>query len=416
MSHEVAEDTSSRALGVFNLTCLGLNCVIGSAIFLVPGSLAADWGPWAPVGFLVGGLLILPIALCFAEMSRGETQTGGAYLYAHRAFGPEVGFLVGWVIWLSGLIGGASVAVGFANLACSFFQIGGWETEVACGLLSLFALINLSGTRRGALSNDLLATTKLVPLVLFVLWALVHVGPAAMVVPPTPASWSPALGSGLLAVLYAFSGFEEVPLPAGDVREPEKTVGRSLFMVLLISTVFYCLIQGGVSGLGLAGSKAPLSEATRGVFFLGTAVALAGLLSGLSVNASIAFTSPRSLWALSRAGWLPQWLAVQDPQRLVPSRCILVNLFLALLLAGSGTFQTLMQLSVLASLVQHLATVLACWKGRSFSLRPSVPLLAVLVCLGLLTACSREDVIGLGEALLSGWILSRLYRFATRKS
>ena len=400
---------NKRSLGVFSLTCLGLNSVIGSGIFLVPGKIAEHLGPWAPVSFLLGGLIVLPIGLCFAEMARSESHTGGAYRYAHTAFGPEAGFLMGWVMWLSGVIGGATVAVGLGEVVCDLLHTPGAEPSVACLAMAILAAINLSGTRQGALSNELLSITKLLPLVGFVLWAGYTVGPSHMLAPPTPGSCPLDFKQGLLLILYAFSGFEEVPLPAGDVRDPNRTVPRSLMWVLGLSTLFYCLIQGGVSGLGLAGNPTPLQTATAAIPILGPAVVVGSLLCMLSVNASVAFTSPRSLWALADAGWLPRWLAHLHSRRLVPSRCILVNLALSMALACSGSFNWLVGMSVLAALAQHLVTSMAAWKGRQSWLAPNVPMLATAVCLGLLVVC-RNDIPGLAELMLIGWVTSWGYR------
>lgn len=409
-------DASKRSLGIFSLTCLGLNSVIGSGILTEPGAIAQNLGPWAPLAFGLGGLLCLPIGLCFAEMARHESTTGGAYLYADRAFGPRVAFAVGWVIWLSGLIGGATVAVGFGQILSHDQGWVGTENQIGCAILTFFALVNLMGPGKGAFSNNFLAIAKLLPLFAFVIWSAIRISPSDLIWPPTPPHWKLAFIPGLLSILYSFSGFEEVPLPAGDVRNPEETVPRALLIVLAISTVFYGLIQGGVSGLGLAGDAAPLSTATHGVSILGPTITVATLLSLLSVNASIAFTAPRSLWAMADGDWLPPWLSQLDPKRLVPSRCIIINLALGLILAGTGSFRHLVELSVLAALAQHLVTCLACWKGRKNRLVPSIPMLATAICLGLLTACSKGNLLGLAEAILVGIAVSFVYRTWIRKS
>src|SRR5688500_8875655 len=88
-----------RALGKWDLTAIGVNQVIGSAIFLLPADVAVRVGTWGPLAFLAVGLLSLSIALCFAETSSRYDSTGGPILPARDAFGRFVGFEVGWMLW-----------------------------------------------------------------------------------------------------------------------------------------------------------------------------------------------------------------------------------------------------------------------------------------------------------------------------
>ena len=134
-----------RALGLSDLVLLGFNCVIGAGIFTNPGEVAAAVGRWAPSYYLLGALICFPIAMCFAAMARLEPGTGGACLYARRAFGEHAGFVVGWVMWLSGLIGGSTVALQFGLLIFPSSQ----PHAVALGLATILGLMlaNLLGSK-----------------------------------------------------------------------------------------------------------------------------------------------------------------------------------------------------------------------------------------------------------------------------
>jgi CheY-like chemotaxis protein len=110
----------SAALGKWDLTAIGVNQVIGSAIFLLPSDVAARVGPWGPLAFMAVGLLSLSIALCFAEVGSRFETTGGPYLPARAAFGRFVGFEVGWMMWFSRVTSHASVVNGL-TLALAFY-------------------------------------------------------------------------------------------------------------------------------------------------------------------------------------------------------------------------------------------------------------------------------------------------------
>ena len=111
----------SRSMNLFDIICLGINGIIGAGIFLLPGKLAAVAGQSSILIFAICGLLCLAIALCFAEMGGIYQETGGAYIYARNTFGPMIGFMVGWMMWLSAIIGWAAMARGLL-LYLQFFS------------------------------------------------------------------------------------------------------------------------------------------------------------------------------------------------------------------------------------------------------------------------------------------------------
>lgn len=379
-----------RRLGLFDFLCLGWNCVIGSGIFLTQGDIAKQVGPYGPLMFLVGGLCCLPVALCFAQLAQRFHGTGGSSLYAREAFGPRAGFLVGWVMWLSGLIGLSSVAVGLAE----YLHHG---QALACAIVGLLALVNLLGTRSGALSNNLLAVIKLGPLLVAAAAGLLH--PMQTLWPATAPSGPYNFKLGLLLVLYTYSGFEEIVLAAGEAKNPEKTVPRATIIVLVSSALVYTLLQG-VAGSAVADH--PLEAALP---WLAPALVWAALASLASVNASIAFTTPRSLWTLAQQGWMPSRLLKLHHG--APTLSILISSGLTMSLILSKNLQALIALSVLAALLQHLAASLACWQ---LGLSRLVPALAIGTCLLLLCTSEPDHLMGMGASLLVGTVISALVR------
>lgn len=412
------EHLPRRTLGTFDFVCLGWNCVIGSGIFICQGEIAQAVGPYGPLLFLVGGLLSFPIALCFGEMARLHSGTGGSSLYARKAFGARTGFVVGWVMWLSGIIGGATVAHALSKFLVQVTGLSSdWESVIAALAVALLAAINLLGTRGGAWSNNALAITKLVPLLLACLLTPLLVGPGqalwpSQLHPPQEMAWM----AGLLAVLYTYSGFEEIALPAGEARDPKKTISRATLIVLISSALGYCLLQGLVSARGTTGAERPLEAAfALDLPWLASWLSLAALLSYASVNAAIAFTTPRSLWTLAHHGWLPARMERLHPRSGAPVLCILVSATLTIGLVFLQDLSRLIALSVLASLLQHLSTSLAAWKTRGWLTRPGAPHLAVSVCLLLLCTSQPEFLLGMAFSLLVGVCLAGVSSSAGRR-
>src|SRR5258705_7196392 len=107
--------TLRRALGRWDLTAIGVNQVIGGAIFLIPSQVAAQIGAWSTIGFVLMGLATLSIALCFAEVGSRFERTGGPYLYTRAAFGRFAAFEVGWMQWFTRAASQASIMAGIAG-------------------------------------------------------------------------------------------------------------------------------------------------------------------------------------------------------------------------------------------------------------------------------------------------------------
>src|SRR5688500_1154022 len=137
-----------RELGRWDLTAIGVNQVIGSAIFLLPADVARQIGPWGPLAFLLVGVASLLIALCFAEVGSRFDRTGGPYLPARAAYGRFVGFEVGWMMWFTRVASQASVANGLA-LALGFYRpalaTGIPRLAIITGLTAVLAWINVRG-------------------------------------------------------------------------------------------------------------------------------------------------------------------------------------------------------------------------------------------------------------------------------
>src|SRR5204863_3613320 len=137
-----------RALGRWDLTAIGINQVIGGAIFVWPAQVAAQVGAWSPIGFVLVGFLSLSVALCFAEVSSRFEGTGGAYLYTRVAFGDFIGFEIGWMQWFARATSQASIMAATA-VAFGYYwpalTVGPSRAAVLVILTLVFGAINLRG-------------------------------------------------------------------------------------------------------------------------------------------------------------------------------------------------------------------------------------------------------------------------------
>ena len=391
----------TRAMGFFDVLCLGINSVVGAGIFLLPGQLYGLAGSGAVWVFPLCGVLCFIISLCFAEMGGMYNKTGGAYLYARDAFGPFAGFLVGWMVWLSSIIGWASVASGFGLYLGYFLPAENvWLSKAIVAVLIIgLSTINFFGVKPGARTINYFTVGKLLSLLIFIGVGLFFIHESNPPSSPFSKGGQGGLSYGnfnmaVIMALYAYTGFEFVAVPAEEMRHPQRDIPRVMFFVLLIVTILYVVIQIVAKGAfpGLAESDKPLADAAR--YFMGPVggviIGIGALLSIGGINAGIALTSPRSLYALSADGFFPRMFSKIHPMYHTPYLAIVVNTGLTLLLSLTGSFKYLIAASVMVSILQYIPTcltVIVLRRRKPESVRSyrifggyCIPILALLIC------------------------------------
>ena len=296
-----------RELGRWDLTAIGVNQVIGGAVFAQPSLYAASVGGWSPWLVAAVGLASMLIALSFAEVSSRFDATGGPYLYTRAAFGRFAAFEVGWMLWFTRAASWAAVinvlatAVAFSAPALA----SGWpRAAFIASIIVAIAAINIRGIRQSSLVLNVLTVGKLLPLVVFAAVGIFSVD-SALLVPERAPTFAELSSTGLLLV-FAFGGYEVIPVPAGEARDPRRAVPFALVMTIVIVTIVMTVVQVVAVGTlpGLAASKTPLADAS--LLFMGGAGAalltLGAVLSMMGNNMGQALSGSRNLYALAEQG------------------------------------------------------------------------------------------------------------------
>lgn len=418
-----AASALKRALGRWDLTAFGVNIVIGSAVFLTPSLLAAQFGNWAPLAILVAGLGVLCIAFCYAEVGSRFDRTGGPYLYTLAAFGKFVAFEVGWMTWFTRVASQAAIGNGI-GLAIGFYapamRADAPRAALILGLFVSLAWINARGIRQSALLVNTLTIAKLVPLAVFMVIGLFFIDwDRRPVLPPLSGT---QLATGALLLIYAFGGFEAMGIPAGESHDPRRHLPFALITTILAVTVILVLVQVvSMSTLpNIANSKTPVADAAlrfmgpAGALMIGTGsiVAMTGNTAGSILAAS------RMLFALGENGSIPGVFARIHPQHHTPSFAIWFSALVAIALALSGSFAVLATASAVARLVTYISVSAATLvlRGPRFEghvspaaftvpFGPTIPVLAVLVSLAIIAGGTVAQLIAGGAALAAGAVL-----------
>src|SRR6187399_2693867 len=367
-----------RELGRWDLTAIGINQVIGGAVFALPASLAALVGGWSPMLIVFVGFASMLIALTFAEVGSRFDTTGGPYLYTKAAFGRFAAFEVGWLQWFTRAASWASVInVLVASLGFYWPVVtqGATRTLLLTGIITVLAVINILGIRQSAWVVNALTIGKLLPLALFIGVGLTAIGPGGFELHGLPASSD--LSRSALLLIFAFGGYEVIPVPAGESKDPRRAVPFALIMTIVVVTLVLALAQ--VVALGtlpsLPDSKTPLADAAALIMgATGAAIiTLGAVLSTLGNNMGQALSGSRSLFALAENGDVPRFFAKVSPRFGTPVVAILFTAAVSLVLATTGSFVGMAAASAVSRLVVYVATCAAALRLRSPRFAGEVP-------------------------------------------
>jgi len=410
-----------RELGRWDLTAIGVNQVIGSAIFLIPAPIAALLGGWSLLAFVLAGAASMTVAMCFAEVGSRFDTTGGPYLYTRAAFGRFVGFEVGWMQWVTRVTSQASVANGIA-VALGYYHAalsrGAGRVAVLVTLIGVLALINVRGIRQSSWVVNFLTIGKLVPLVIFIAIGVVFLAPSRML-ETQPVTMGDASAAALL-LIFTFGGYDVVSVPAGEARDPRRHLAFAFIMTIAVVTFVFVACQAVVMSVlpDPAASNTPMAAAAA--VMIGSAGALlisvGSIVSMTGNNHGHVLTGSRMLFALAEHGELPKPLARIHPVFRTPAVAIVFTAAVGLTLALSGSFVVMATASAVARLVTYTGTCAATLvlrrprEGVSPALYtapfgPFIPVMGTAVSLAILAGASRQQLAGGGVALLVGAIL-----------
>lgn len=349
------EETLKRTIGSRDLTLLVIGNVIGSGIFLVPAAVMRQSGESVPVAisvWLVGGLLSLMGALSYAELGSMDPGSGGLYAYVRDAFGVFPAFLYGWTLFF--VIGAGTVAalsVAAADYMTQFAPMTTLQKNiVAITLIVIMAVINVRGTR-GSTSVQNLATGIKVLAILVMSALLIYLGDSfSLAVTSTEVTKVsiPSVGLSIIAVLWAYEGWQYVTFVAGETRDPQRTLPKALILGTALLIVIYIIANFAyVAALGtsrMAVSDHVASEAVAQVLgpTAGKAIALAIIVSMYSAAHATVITAPRVYFSMARDGVFFKKLTDVHPKYGTPAIAIISSCTWAAILAASGTFDQLL--------------------------------------------------------------------------
>jgi APA family basic amino acid/polyamine antiporter len=418
-----------RSLSAWDLTLLGIGAIIGTGIFVLTGTAAANQaGPAITLSYLAAGLACAFAALCYAEFASMIPIAGSAYTYAYATLGEVVAWMIGWDLILEYAVGSMTVAIGWSGYMQRLMLGFGMELPASLAAAPPAGVINLPaviivllimvllvvGIRESARFNAAMVATKLAAVLFFLAAGATFV---------KPENWTPFVPYGVPGVMaaaavvfFAYIGFDAVSTTAEEAKNPQRDLPIGIIASLLICTVLYLAVGSVLSGIvpvvqyrsvaeGLPG--VPMVDAAESVRFLNAPVAYALALIGqdwaaglVSAGAVAGITSvllvmlmsqPRIFFSMSRDHLLPQGVSKVHPRFKTPYITTIITCVVVAIVAGVTQIQVVGEMTSIGTLFAFVvvcAAVLVLRKRRPDVHRPfRVPFGPVFPILGIVS-CS----------------------------
>jgi amino acid transporter len=348
-----------RVMGRASLTAAIVNGVIGSGIFGLPSVVAALTGAWSPLAVLIAGACIFLVLLCFAEVGSRFDQAGGPYLYAREAFGPIVGFQVGWLLVATRLLGCAAalnILVDYLSPVAPAVATPAGRTLTMLAAMALTTAVNVRGVKMAAWTTNVFTVAKLLPLVLLIVLGLPFVRADVFA---SQAVVQPEWREAVLLLVFAFGGFEQNVIAASEARDPRKDTAFALIAAGIVVMLIYCLLQVVIVGVLPEAGRATTPVASALGEILGTGGAAVGtaavVVSVYGWLTGFTLMLPRVLYSMATHHELPAVLGRVHPRFRTPHIAVIVGTIAALGMAlyssfaQAATFAAISRLLVFAS-------------------------------------------------------------------
>lgn len=362
----------NRVLGAGTLTSIGLGSMIGSGIFVLTGTVAANHtGPAVTLAFLIAAIGCGLAAICYAELAAMIPVSGSAYSYTYATLGEGVAWFVGWNLALEYMMSAATVAVGWSGYVVNLLEEAGLHLPAALtnapvgktaghSLEATGAIVNLPavlivvaltwicyrGIRESAAMNNVMVVIKVAIIVLFIVAGMSFVDTSNWH-PYLPVNdgefghfgWSGVM-MGAAIIYFAYIGFDTAATTAQEARDPQRDVPAGIMGALAISTVLYIAMAAVMTGmvgyekLDVAAPVAVALDEHPSLFWLGLPVKIGAIIGMTSVILMSILGQPRIFMAMSRDGLLPPKLQAVHPTHHTPHVGTLITGAVAVVFAG----------------------------------------------------------------------------------
>ncbi|MEY8531112.1 APC family permease [Lactobacillus taiwanensis] len=435
----------AKTLGAFDLLTIGIGAVIGTGIFILPGTVAAkEAGPGVTLSFLIAALVCTLASMCYAELSSSIPVAGSAYSYGNILYGEVIGWILGWALILEYMLSVAAVSAGWASyfnyLLHSFrlhipHHLEGPFDPLNGTYLNLWAVVSVlligillsRGMKASMKFNNAAVLIKIAIIFIFIGVGLFFIKPKNYQ-PFTPYGTTGVL-RGATTVFFAFLGFDVVSSSAAEVKNPKKNMPIGIIGTLIVAALLYMGVSAVLTGmvnykqLDVANPVAyALKLVNQG--WVADLLSIGAIVGMSTMMLTMIYSSSRLIYSIGRDGLLPSFLGKIDKHGLPENSLWIVTIVIALM----GGLFSMEELTSLVSIGTLLAFTFVSFGVILLRRRkdipegdfkvpfyPVIPILSGLACIGMMCFLSVKTYIFASIWFLFGLFIYCIYGYKHSK-
>ncbi len=416
----------SKEISVAVAMAVGLGAIIGAGIFVLSGTAIALSGAYSLVAFVFVGIVSLLVAFELGALGMIMPHAkGAAYSYVYGAFGSEMGFITGIMLYFSFATAVSAVALGFGSYLGSMLGVAQHTYDIifAMALILVLSIVNIFGIRKAAKADSVLVSIKLGVLSVFILFAAVFLllHPHALqtnFVTPVSEQGLGAIFAASVAIFFAYTGFQTISTFTDRVKGGPGKAAKAIILSVIVSLVVYVLVDAALMFLAPAGSYRiaadPLAFALKSAsapFWLSIVVDIGALIATASATIAMIMASSRTVYQISKDSLLPGVLRKYNAKRDVAPNGVIITAVVGIVMLFSGNIYIIAAISNFGLLFAYIMSSLAAIQlkrvhGDALRLpaHPYLPLVTIAVLLALIVGMPKEALI-LGSAMIMGLIV-----------
>lgn len=431
-----------KSMNAIDLISLGVGAVIGTGIFILPGTVAANSaGPGVSLSFVVAAIVCALAGMCYAEFASAIPVAGSAYSYGNVIYGEFIGWLIGWALILEYMLSVATVASGWSSYFSSFIRPFGLKIPhaisgpmdlahgvyfdlVSVVIILLISLLLSQGMRNSIKVNVVAVFVKIAIILIFIFAGLQFIKPANYH-PFLPYHFAGVI-KGATTVFFAFLGFDVVSASAAEVKNPKKNMPLGIIGTLLIAVVLYVgvsvVLTGMVNYTKLDVSN-PVAFALEYVHqnWIAQLLSFGAMLGMATMMLTMIYSSSRLIYAMARDGLLPSVFSKLDKKHNSPQNSLLIVTIII------AVCSALFSVDQLANLVNFGTLFAFTWvsfgilrlrhrqdipnDGFKVPGYPYVPLLSGIICIFMICHLNADVYLMAGSWLVIGVIIYFIYGY-----
>lgn len=432
----------SRTLTAFDLIAMGVGAVIGTGIFILPGTVAATTaGPGVSLSFLVAAIICVLAGMCYAEFASSIPVAGSAYSYGNIIYGEFTGWMMGWALILEYMLAVATVAAGWSSYFASFIKPFGLSLPkaisgpfdpahgvyfdfVAVAVVVVIALLLAQGMKSSIKINNIAVIIKIAIILIFIFVGLQFIKPSNYK-PFLPYHFSGVI-KGATTVFFAFLGFDVVSASAAEVKNPQKNMPLGIIGTLAVAVILYMgvsIVLTGMVHYTKLNVANPVAFALQYVHqnWVAELLSLGAMIGMATMMLTMIYSSSRLIYAMARDGLLPHHFSKFDKKHNTPQQSLFI---VTVVIALGSAFFSVEQLTNLVSFGTLFAFTLVSFgilrlrkrtdipnKGFKVPGYPVVPIISGLFCIFMMFQLNKDVFIMAAIWLVVGAIIYLVYGY-----